>query len=102
MWGGLAHVEREVGLRIFNEEIRVSVYQAVDRTVPDTAVEDVDEQREPRTSVLVIHHEVLSGIAAAGHIIDGTGEFKTEWAGQAGSQAALNVYARSAPHCMFV
>ena len=43
----LAHTQRQIGLRRFDQEMIVIVHQAVGMTEPAIAIDDMGEEREP-------------------------------------------------------
>lgn len=84
----LAHPEREGGLRRFNQEMVVVIHQTIGMTEPAIPIDDMGEQREEGRAVPVIRHDSLAGIAATGHMVDGTGKFQTKGTSHGGNLAA--------------
>jgi hypothetical protein len=74
----LAHAEREIGLRRFNEQMIVVIHQTVGVAKPPVPIDDVGQQRQPLRPITVIVHDVLPGIAPTRDVVDGSGEFETK------------------------
>jgi hypothetical protein len=99
----LAHAQRQISLRRFDEQMIVVVHQTVRVAAPSVPIDDMGEQREPLRPIAVIVHNVLPGIAPTGEVIDGAGELKTKRTGHdTGVYPSECVIARPDPASVFL
>ncbi len=56
----------------------VVVHQAEGVAAPTEAIDDVGEPIHEERAVLIIHHNVLAGVATTRDMVDGTGIFQAQ------------------------